>query len=652
MTSRASLAAFVVLGLLKAASAPPGVSTQQKGTKLLFGFEEDDFRKIGATRREDGVWRADYGYPYDFHGLTGEDASQGRMSKVTRFRTGWVGGMLKARWAGKPPGDGRGYGGWCRNKSLYVGRMLLAYGWRKRLERDWSGFPKLWMDVKSTDAPAVIEIQVEDDFTPTAMFMGRKFKIPAGKWVTLEYDLAGARDARVLDPARIACFYVLATKIQGPTNIFLDNIRLASAEAQARFPVVRDTSPWPKYPEPPGENGKTTRPRKPAPVKIQWKAISREEKPAVITVKKPCSWGDNLRKQPRGIAAFGDRNMVLVSVSPSLNLRLSSDGGRTWKGIEGDDYTVLCKGNNSVNRHGFYCSPTEVLGLYTTTCSGGCLPTNTYFRRAFFDGETWKLQAPTVVDSDVRHCPNWYDVIRLPNGRLWACWDHLDRRGQVTIRTKFSDDDGLTWQHGGRLGTVCRARFRSLPTLAAYGEDGVAILWHRRDSKRIFFSRFNQGKFDKMYAAYLAQPPSQKQYWDRFATETAWTDPQPLPEGQRLSSVLGLPDGRIFAAVSRPAAILVWNGKTWKESLADCTGLLTRCGTDKIAVFYVSADGTRILYRLMAGAKWGAARTAFTEQSRIRTIAVPRVSPPDWVPVAWTLRANKHVIRVLRVSAK
>ncbi len=632
----ASLAAmwFLVLGLAAGGET----------TKLIMGFEDAEMEKAGRFDERKGKrrWRAGAGYPYFLYGLTAAEKSQGRQSLSRSYEKGWAVGSLKSgSYETKDPGVYR-----------RAATVLRTLHWHpKALGTDWSGYGRLLIDVKSTGAELSLAVEVEDRRAPLPV--RRTYSVPKGSWVTLAYDLAAAEKAGLLDIREIASLYVLVKRLEGATTVYLDNIRLATAGAKAPNLVV-DTTAWPRLPAPVTVDGRTTRPQKLAAVtsKPDISAIPEDDKPATIMGKGP-AWGNTLHKVSRGIGAFDNGRLVSVFMAPTGGLRRSVDGGRTWCGLDGKPWTVIATGNNTPNRHGFFCEPTEVLAVYITHCAGGGSPTETDFRRVAFDGTKWRAGKVSVVDRDVRHCPMQYEVIRLANGRLWAAWDHYQRLKGVPVRAKFSDDNGKTWQHGGRLGDVSPPlNLGSLPTLVSFGAGGaggVGLVYNWRAKQKLYFTRFDQGAFDRLYAEYSAQDGAPKLPWDRFAARSAWTAPVALPKGETVVSAVGTPDGRVFVAVTKPSCILVRQGKTWTESLTGATGLLTRCG-DKIALVAKDAEGRKITIRIMAKGKWKLPRTVVKEETVIKSLAVPRVSPPNFVPVGWSFTANKNAMRTLRIA--
>jgi hypothetical protein len=641
MTRLACLLAFLSAPAL-AAEPPPN----EPGTKPLLSFEPDEIKRIAAphVRKGKPQWRVRAGYPYDLGPrLNPEDASHGTQSLGRNYPATW--------WAGRSMINGPAFA--AKRPGVYqrVANVFRTSGWHHlALGNDWSTHDRLWVDVRCGDAAATVTLQIEDDLSPAPVV--RTYRVPKGGWRTLEYDLAGAEKAKLLDRDCIASLYVTVRDLDAATPVHIDHIRLATTDAKPKLNLLRDPSPWPALPEPPHADGRGTRPEPPRPptVKPDRSPIPKDEKPVTLTGRGP-AWGNALHKVPRGIAAFDNRHLASILMAPTAGLRISRDGGRSWSGLRDKPWTVLASGNNTPNRHGFFCTPTEALCLYITHCAGGGGRTETYFRRAAFDGTRWSPGPVRVVDRMARHCPVWYEINRLPNGRLWAAWDHYGRRHRVRIKALFSDDGGVTWQHGGALGFLDgNARLGSAPRLAAFGNDGVMCLWRTGQgrSKRVLFSRFDQAAFDGMIAAYSEQDPDDKIAWDRFARTSAWTKAEPLPKGISVHSAVGTPDGKVYAAVSGPSAVLVWDGEKWTESLEGTSGLLTRCG-EHIGLFYKADEGRRIRWRMLAEGNWSDARGAAEEAGGVKSIAVPRVSPPNFVPLAWSITEKAEVIRTVRV---
>jgi len=627
---------FILVSALVLGLFVPMAMAAEEGVLRLFGWEASD--GVDSTS-----WRAPAGYPYTISNITTDDKSEGLNSKYNDLSTGWYATALKSS-SGSQPWD-----------ILYRYPLIHTSGWHVQIMgANWSGYAKFWIDIKSTLATATITVQVEDNLTPHPRSMSRNIQVPAGEWVTVEYDLDSAEYHNLLNRGNIASFYVIPTRIGDYTKIYIDNFRLAPAGISSQFTIIRDATAWIMPPEPPSSNNNTTRPQPLAPLSVtpDISTIPSGEPVNTITGNGSGGWDNTMRKQENGCAAFDNQRLVNVSTSSPMSIRVSNDGGSTWSGLTtGTPYTVVASGNNTPNRHSFSCSSTEVLGLYLTHCGGGGSPSDVYFRRIAFNGDSWIAENPVIFDYDVRHCPEKFDVIRLPNGRIWATWGHYNRFATNHVIARFSDDNGLTWQQGGCNGKISNVSSNEpMPTLVSFGQDKAGCLWYKaQNSDYVYFSSFNQQDFDDAYSSFLQQDDADKIPWDRFAATSAWSAPEYLPQGKTLVSALGTPDGRVFAAVRTPDAILVWDGVAWTTSLAGQTGQLTCCGDNTLLVFWVSTDKHSIHYRYLQGNSWSEPQLAITEACSIKTLAVPRTSPVNFVPLNWSY-TGEYNIRSYRMA--
>jgi len=599
----------------------------EEGVFRLFGWELSD--GVDST-----IWAAPSGYPVSF-AITTDEKSEGLNSKWNDFSSGWAASDLKS-----------GSLSWA---NIYRYKLIRTSGWHVRtMGSNWSGYRKFWIDIKSTLASATIIVQVEDNLTPHPQSMNRTYLVPAGEWVTLEYDLMAAESLKLLDRSHVASFYILTTRLGNNTKLYIDNFRLAPEGAASQFSIIQDTTAWVMLPDPPGNNNNTTRPEALAALSTtpDISAIPSEEPVNTIIGNGDGGWSNTMHKQDRGCAAFDNEYLVNVSTTPPMSIRVSNNGGSTWSGlIAGTSYTLIASGNNTPNRHGFYCSPTEVLGLYQTLCAGGGSPSDVYFRRIAFNGTSWTAESPVIIDQDVRHCPERFDVIRLPNGRIWATWEHYNRFGRTHIVARFSDDGGHTWQHGGSNGSISvEGSGTHIPMLVSMGQNDVGCIWYKSQIKDyVYFSTFRQQTFDDQYASFLQQNSTDKIPWDRFDTASAWSAPEHLPQGKTLVSALGTLDGRIFAVIGDPSAILVWDGASWTTSLSGQTGQLTCCGDSTLLVFWVSTDKHSIYYRYLQESTWSEPQLAVTDTGSIKTLAIPRTSPVNFVPLNWSYSGENNI---------
>src|SRR3989339_1864815 len=207
----------------------------EPGTLKLFGWEEED----GVTLNTDGSWDPPAGYGGAFTKISTADASEGTRSSRYDTTTSWeVSGLIS------------GSLGW---SVLYRNpKVLRTSGWHPLiLGSDWSGYPKLWIDIKAEKANAKISVQIEDDMTPYPQSMERVYDVPGGEWVTVEYDLKSAEDNNLLDLGKIISMYVVVKGLSAFSRVYMDNVRLAEATAVPSRQLITDASPWIESFEPP-----------------------------------------------------------------------------------------------------------------------------------------------------------------------------------------------------------------------------------------------------------------------------------------------------------------------------------------------------------------------------------------------------------------
>ncbi|OGS36881.1 MAG: hypothetical protein A2293_08370 [Elusimicrobia bacterium RIFOXYB2_FULL_49_7] len=615
----------------------------ETGTLRLFGWEASD--NVSDTT----TWKS--------NSLVKDQYSEGLVSAIRDLGpdvASWVVGYFKT--STTPYSE------------LYrYGRLIKTVGWPHGtyFGTDWSSYSKLWFDVKSSDDTAIIELHLEDNMTPYPYALKRSYRIPAGTWVTCEYNLDSADALHLFNPSNVVSIAVLVKKIGNNTKLYIDNFRLAPATGVTPdYMLIADATPWPQLPEPPDNNGGTTRPTPLIPLSVPRDTSTlADNEPVKTIVGTTASWNDAMKHDYRSINAYDNTRLEIITGNPPLSFRASADACDTWRnadlrapGVTDDlgtgTYTRFASASTSCRKQGTTAYESEVLCAYMLQCSGQPSPSDLWFRRFTFDGTNWTMGPKIVMDKDIRYCPT-PKIVRSANGRIWAAWDHFTRYNNETVAAKFSDDNGLTWQHGGNNGKINGATCTGMvyTDIADYGNDGAAIAWyHISQTKAVYFSYFQQPVFDAMYTDYLAQNPSDKTPWDRFTTGSAWTAPVALPKGTDLKSMVGTPSGKIYIAVEIADAVLEWDGANFTTSLDGVSGMLTRIkNTNNLMLFTVIGD-TSIEYRTFNGSIWGSATQIAIEASKIKTLCVPRVSPVNFVPIAWSYTTDPYNIRTFRVK--
>ena len=413
-----------------------GVAHAAEPVKLLCGFEPGDAKAWGL--KPDGEnFRAKTGQ-YKSLSFCKVDAPQGQFA-LSAERGQW----LKT--------------GKTRYNILRRNSLLNGYGWfRKRLPTDWSGYDTLRVDFRSASAAGRVRIEVEDEICQPAV--RRTYAFPAGKWVTLEFDLAEASKlhtvplpesewkrwaakeftGRVLNPKRMANVCIYLEQMDAKSGILIDNLRLAARTVKEALPLVRDKSPFPApqmLPAP--ELVPVKLPENVRPVAVRDVDLSKARKTGYARVGGPTG---------RAVVAVGPRTLVGFFAG-YLHVLQTADGGVTWAGLGNKPAPTQCYHNANAPSHCAAAAGPDMLYAYTDYCAGGGNPSNMFFRTITFNGKGWTLNPVHLLDVDCRHCPEWkVRLVRLASGRIWAAWAHLDRFGKLAVRARYSDDVGVTWR--------------------------------------------------------------------------------------------------------------------------------------------------------------------------------------------------------------
>ena len=109
-------------------------------------------------------------------------------------------------------------------------RLMTSFQWLARADpalRDWSGYDLMRVDVRCDAVPVELRLALEDDvLEPPVM---RVYRIPKGRWVTIELDLNEAVKARGLKLATITNFWLLG-RASERAEMRIDNIRIVKRE--------------------------------------------------------------------------------------------------------------------------------------------------------------------------------------------------------------------------------------------------------------------------------------------------------------------------------------------------------------------------------------------------------------------------------------
>jgi hypothetical protein len=583
------------------------------------------------------------------------------------------------------PGNKTTY--YIRSRSGTVLRTLRRF--RTMMPADWSGADRFRLDVKTSGPPVRVRLELEDAFIPDPVV--RTYRVPGGKWVTLEADLARAARERGLDLARMAVLTVMIVeRIEGKQDftVWLDNLRLLGPDADERGTVVADPSPMAP---PVHKEGKVV---ELPPVSLETTASDGR----TVGVIPFGGGGYTLMKvMERAIGGFGDGGVILVN-GPAVYL--SRDAGRTWTGLDGKPKPTRLSGDHR-GRHRATATVlgTDILAAFCTRhCSGGGGRTRNHFTRAVRADGRWTFGPEIVMETGVRHCTDRFSIVRTPSGRIWCAWNHTARLNRTEIRAKFSDDGGETWLDAGLNALVaaggCNGWAFEGPFLAPFGDEVICV-WRRRQ-KATVFARARRVKVKiaavaedgratldagadrglRKYGAVLVEQdgkPAAVLALTSVSADAAvgecrsgrreavaagaeavgftWTKPEVISKKGRRASLATASDGTLYALIAGrnvKSVVLRYDGETWAEDtppdLPSAGGpmpQLARCG-DRIACVWNLRGKLSMSVRSEPGG-WGKARLLAEEEEPVASLAVPQVAPKAFLPVAWSTRSRKFI---------
>ncbi len=612
--------------------------TAPKGTPPGWRFEKSKDFHIGADYKGDvTIYKSGSSRDYSGCALAYTTDSQGKYALRRRFASKWEmgkwGRLLPKPHVTEPP----------RRDPTQLRAITIFNSFGKfkgMFPRDWSAYARLLVDVRSTKAAATFSVLVEDD--DCEPYLDRVYRLPAAKWVTVAFDLNDAKKQKMLDPAEMAGIMLAVEKVDGATEVQVDNLRLAPAKAKGKFPLIEDKRPWRK----PFLDVKLSEPKpgqiaaKPdhSPIKL--------EKPTVIEGLSTRMSYTRFSQMYHSLSAFDNKFMVLGgSLGGGKSALVSNDGGKTWTGIDGGKKATFLSSGAQADRGVYVDDNCGLLGVTITTCAGGSKRSDLYFRRLAFTGSAWERSGFHLVDVDVRHCPAQTTVLRLKSGRIWAAWDHQVRHGPGIVRLKCSDDDGRNWRRPpeSRFLEKERTTLGGGPVLAPYGKNGLAIFW-RNPHYHLMWARTEDGK------TWVKPELARK----KAAVKAAVT------VGEKDVFVSNAPGARTRLAfiAAADAVVMRWDGEKWNEEPGAWKKASGKVTSPNLSVsgkrLYAAwcergAEGDIVKVSLRkADGSWTPAFTAASGESKLENLVVPRISPPNFLPLAWSPAHHKWV-KVLRV---
>lgn len=541
--------------------------------------------------------------------------------------------------------------------------------WRLALPVDWSAFEVLRLDVfvENARGPAgvVLRVAIEDEeVEPPAT---RFFKVPDRQPVTLELDLKDLAASRDLDLAKLVDWWLAVEQSEGATHVCIDNIRLAKRNAPLALPAVEPQEPL-KYaplPSQPRRGGGERLAPVQTPLELEEPIVVVPPGEDIVAFR-PSGWVAAFDNEHLFLAFSGFRGRENVwNKSAPLVAMQSVDGGKTWTGLGGaENPTLLWSGAWLNLDHGSGCGEAvdaQGDGFFMTSAGccgpGVCAPRLFVEKIEFFGRSGWRArQQKALLDCDIRHCGSSFSCIRLPSGRLWAATGQTSRLG-ANVSARYSDDDGLTWHSWQEVAGK---------TAAIPGSEGDYRGKHQYASKHVTLTRFGDH-----LACFWQDLGGLK--WSRFDGDE-WSPAEVIAEeagGTRSTDlVFAVTRGEDEVHMTAPKVpgVLRWDGERWVRELPDAApnGRLSLAG-DTVMLFTVEegktpsswpmtqGGGTTIAcYAKPNGGAWSARRelvreeVPFTTYRAMQSVVVPRYSPPNFVPLAWT-GLKESYIKLLRV---
>jgi hypothetical protein len=672
---------LALLAVLQTASG----AAEPAGEKLLLGFEEEDFARIGkAIKITHTEGKSREGKPYVAWGNPGGfaplgqwvvykgNASQGEhalgISLVTHQQDiVYASGKIEL-----PPEPVFFYGLLNNGYAGPGGALFNTCGvFRRIFPADWSDYDCLRLDAYGEEVRQTIRIVLEDEEIGPPLV--RNLTVDPGKWVTLEIDLRAAARERGLDPRRMATLAVGVAELHGKPktdrqhSALIDNLRLSRRETPAKLPIVRDPSSLelPAYyraSRPRPETLPAGRPDR-SPLKLEKPFLIPTEKPALVT---PVGWAaayDNQRLllgYHAGATSAGTTHVLLLQ---------SLDGGRTWRGLDGGDKPTplyVFNPDHGSGRGDVVGARADVLLLNNLGCAGPNLASLRLFaQKLTFTGKGWEVRpVPTLVDCDLRHCNSNQSIVRTADGRLWAAYGLVGRLGTLCMNVRYSDDDGVSWKgwaegksgvlpgstHSDRKGVGFGYTFEE-PCLVPFGK-GVACIWQERhgyDFVRLLWMHYD-GK---------AWSPTQEIEQPKRSVSSPVTRP-PV-------HAVSLGGTEIFLVSALFDGVLHYRDGQWKtEPVEIPAGARISAAGDKAVVVIAAAGiapnkGPVVLrsWQRSPGGRWSGPVELGREEGPLSHkhdgiyvirpgLVVQPYAPPNFVPVAWTCEGQRWV-KFLRV---
>ncbi|MFH0920238.1 MAG: T9SS type A sorting domain-containing protein [Fibrobacterota bacterium] len=356
------------------------------------------------------------------------------------------------------------------NQNLFYSGSSLVFSTYRHFQQwfptNWSGYDRLRVDIKSVTDSCLVLVMLSDPLSSPVIT--RQYSVPAGNWVTLEYNLAAANaqvniplssgniakwgvdtlKVRRLNLGNMANMFISVIHFYGnrEQKLLLDNMRLLQPGATdpSALPVLTDNSPFCDIQELPYSTPTWTAP---------YSGTLFQQKLDTVRIDSHNVWYFNptanlFVANPYAIHAADDNNMV-VDLGCARVIK-TGDGGKTWTNLLNKKNLASDVSHESGamarSAMGSGAGP-DLMSVYVGQCAGEASPTAMFFRYLKFNGTSWDKCAPAMFTPNSYHCPEvMVNMIRLDNGRIWVADNETGFNGQFWLRASYSDDDGATWR--------------------------------------------------------------------------------------------------------------------------------------------------------------------------------------------------------------
>lgn len=527
--------------------------------------------------------------------------------------------------------------------------LMTSFQWLVKARpdlRDWSDYDLLWIDLHCDAGPVELWLALEDDILEPPVM--RTYKIPTGKWVTLELDLKEAARVRELDLAKITNFWLMGRSSVRATIIRIDNVRIVKQGVPAPYELLRDNSPM---------EVSIVRPKRP---EVPSLPLAMKPDQSVVRLTKPLVVARG-SVVPFGWVSAYDNRLIFVAYSAEEEGRAvyTDDGGSSWKQLPKPTIRNL--------DHGTARGCTiDQLGDGVAVSSGpGCAGLGhpnprQHLTKYTFTGNSWEARFPTILDSDIRHCGSNASVVRLPagpfRGRLWASWGKIGREHAIGVHVKFSDDDGRTWTPWGRGAAIPGSQAAkwsdgtySYPeTVLSPCEEHVACFWRHNRQCGVKWSVYDGLEWSA--PAEISRVTLDDMDGAYRATMSAIT------KGER----------EIFFTATGLNTVLRWDGSSWHSEpvCIEDGGMLSLAGD--IVTLFTSGKvnrrwkGVRWQRRAILRCYWRLPNgqwdgpvdltPEFTmdEYRSLAGFSVPPYAPDNFIPLVWS-DSDEGTVKLLKV---